>query len=95
MVIETLACNQQTSDRAYKRLSLPEMEKVDHAVEKLLSSLEDSQVPQGLGLKRLQEDQWEIRVDLRLRVGFQMRKDLVKFGIVGDHDSIRKFLKNI
>ncbi len=82
-------------DRTYQKLSPKDQLKVDQAVEKFLKSLEDRVIPQGVGLKRLQDDQWEMRVDLSLRVAFRMHKDLVEFAMVGDHEAIKKFLKNI
>ena len=81
-------------DRTYRKLETKDQLKVDEAIEEVLSALEDRQIPKGLGLKRLQDDQWEIRVDLSLRVGFRMSKNLIEFSIVGDHDFIKKFLKS-
>ncbi len=82
-------------DKTYQKLSSLEKSKVTEAVDTLLGALEAGSIPTGLGLKRLQEDQWEIRVGLNLRVGFRMRKNAIEFGIVGSHDSIKKYLKNL
>lgn len=82
-------------DRTYKRLAAEEKDTADKAIETLLRALEAGHLSGGLGLKKLQEDQWEIRVGLTLRVCFRMKKDLIEFGIVGTHETIKKFLKNL
>ena len=81
-------------DKSFRKLHSSDQDKVDSAVERFLSGLEKNQIPQGLGLKRLQDDQWEVRVDLSLRICFRMQKNLIEFALVGTHDSIKKFLKN-
>lgn len=81
-------------DRLYRKLHAREQEEVDKAIDDLLSALEAGEVPHGLGLKRLQDDQWEIRVDIRLRIGFRMQKNTIEFATVGSHDVIKNFLKN-
>ena len=82
-------------DRTYKRLSNEEKDNVDKAVEILLRALEVGHFSGGLGLKKLQEDQWEIRVGLALRVCFRMKKNRLEFGLIGTHETIKKFLKNL
>ena len=81
-------------DRLYAKLDTDGKEGVDEAVETLLTALETGKMPHGLGLKRLKDDFWEVRVGLHLRVGFRMNKSFIEFGVVGDHDTIKKFLRN-
>ena len=81
-------------DRLYGKLGTDGKEGVDEAVETLFSGLEAGKIPHGLGLKRLKDDLWEIRVGLHLRVGFRMNKRSIEFGVVGDHDTIKRFLRN-
>ena len=82
-------------DRLYAKLDIAGKESVDEAVKTLLSALESGKMPHGLGLKRLKDDLWEVRVGLHLRVGFRIHKSSIEFGVVGDHDTIKKFLRNI
>ena len=82
-------------DRSYSKLPRDQKTRASEAIELLLSSLESRLIPHGLGLKRLQENQWEIRVDLHLRVCFRMEKETIQFGLAGSHDAIKKFLKNL
>lgn len=80
-------------DRSFKALSQPQQEKVKKALEKFFDFIETGQHPMGLGLKKVRQDFWEIRVDLSLRIIFQQRHDLVTFILAGDHTQIRRFLK--
>ncbi len=48
-----------------------------------------------MGLKNLRENYWEIRVNVKDRIIFTLEKDKVAFIIVGNHDEIKKFLRNI
>ena len=81
-------------DRLYRKLDLFKKQKIDEAIGALLTALENNEMPRGLGLKRLKGDIWEIRLDLSLRVGFRMKKDLIEFGTAGNHETIKRFLKN-
>jgi len=51
-------------------------------------------MPAGIGLKRLQDDFWEIRQGLHIRILFRWRSDLLEFVLAVNHDSIKDFLKN-
>ncbi len=82
-------------EKTFRSLAADEKVRVREAIGDLLVGLESGSVAHGLGLKRLQGDQWEVRADLSLRVCFRMSKDLVEFALVGTHDTIRKFLKNL
>jgi len=51
-------------------------------------------LPAGIGLKRLQDEFWEIRHGLHNRILFRWRHDLIEFILAGDHDAVKDFLKN-
>lgn len=51
-------------------------------------------IHKGLGLKRLKDNFWEIRYGLKARVLFRWEKDLVEFILAGDHNDIKRYLKN-
>lgn len=55
----------------------------------------DRIIHKGLGLKRLKGDYWEIRKGLKVRILFRWEADLVEFVIAGDHNDIKRYLKNI
>lgn len=50
----------------------------------------------GLGLRKVsKEGYWEIRVGLDLRVLFCLEKNRARIVLVGNHDEVQKFLKNL
>lgn len=49
----------------------------------------------GAGLKRLRGDYWEVRKGLKTRILFRWNGELVEFILAGNHDDVRRFLKNI
>ena len=51
------------------------------------------QLQPGLGLKPLQEGCWEVRAGLSDRLLFRRTADLVEFLLVGNHDEIRRFVR--
>ena len=55
----------------------------------------DIMVHEGLGLKRLKGNYWEVRKGLRVRILFRWEGDLVEFILAGDHNDIKRYLKNI
>ena len=50
---------------------------------------------QGFGLKRLRGDFWEVRKGLKARILFRWEGDLIEFILAGDHNDIKRFLRNI
>ena len=56
---------------------------------------QDRIIHKGIGLKRLKGDFWEIRKDVKARILFRWQGDLVEFILTGDHNDIKRFLKNI
>lgn len=80
-------------DRAFKRLSERRRDDVRAAIEALLRFHETGRRTEGIGLKKLRKDFWEIRSDIATRVLFTMNDDCTTFVIVGNHDEIRRFLK--
>lgn len=56
---------------------------------------QDKIIHKGIGLKRLKGDFWEIRKGLKARILFRWDGDLVEFILAGDHNDIKRYLKNI
>ena len=82
-------------DKTIKKLSSDRKEKVKEAIQALVVFFETGQKTEGLGLKKLSNDFWEIRTDLKDRILFRFKGDLVKFVIVGTHNEIKRYLKAI
>lgn len=83
-------------ERSIKSLPLSERTDVKDAALKLIDVLsKERQIRPGLGLKRLTRDFWEARKGIKTRILFRWRGDLVEFVLAGNHDDVRRFLKNI
>ena len=83
-------------DRSIK--SLPSTEKADvrEAASQLIDVLsKDRQIHQGLGLKRLMGDFWEVRKGIKVRILFRWTGNLIEFVLAGNHDDVKRFLKNV
>lgn len=81
--------------RSLKHLDLRRKEKIKEAVYKTIDFFETHIKPNGLGLKHLRGDYWEIRATIKDRVIFRFRGEVVEFVIVGAHDEIKNFLRHI
>ena len=45
-------------------------------------------------MRKLRDDWHEIRVGLKLRLVFENKPDALVFEFLGDHDDVKRFLKN-
>jgi hypothetical protein len=83
-------------DRSVKCLHGREKEEIKQAALQAIDILSsDRLLHKGLGLKRLRGDFWEIRKGIKARILFRWEGDLVEFVLAGNHNDIRRFLKNI
>jgi len=82
--------------RSIKSFPEKEKEEIKEVSTQLIDMLSrDRSVHKGVGLKRLREDFWEIRKGLKSRILFRWNGDLVEFVLAGNHNDIKRFLKNI
>ena len=79
--------------KTYKRLPGNKQLKAVQTICVLIDFFKTGQKPKGLGLKKLKNNYWEIRIDSYYRIIFELEKDLISFVLVGSHDSVKKFLK--
>lgn len=87
---------QPSFDRSVKGFHGREKEELKITVLQTIDILSsDRSLHKGLGLKHLKGDLWEIRKGLKARVLFRWEGDLVEFILAGDHNDIKRFLKNI
>ena len=82
-------------DKTFRKLDPDRRERVLGAVSHLIDYFETRVKTRGLGLKHLREKIWEVRIDIKDRVIFAIEGDTIGFLIVGSHDEIKEFLKNI
>jgi Txe/YoeB family toxin of Txe-Axe toxin-antitoxin module len=82
-------------DRSFKGLDGATQEKAISAIDSLLEFFKTGQKPVGLGLKKVYKNYWEIRLDIKDRIIFELDADMVNIAFVGNHNAVRKFLKAI
>lgn len=83
-------------DRSVKGFHGREKEEIKQAALYAIDILsQDREIHKGIGLKRLKGDFWEIRKGIKARILFRWQGDLVEFILAGDHNDIKRFLKNI
>jgi len=81
--------------RYFKKLEPQKKQAAKEAVSYLMDLYETGLNPQGLGLKQLRKNLWEIRSSLKDRILFSISRDVASFLIVGNHDDIRRYLKSL
>ena len=64
------------------------------AIDALIEFIKIGKKPQGLGLKKVRKDYWEIRLSVKNRIIFEFKSDVINFAFVGDHNEIKRFLKD-
>ena len=83
-------------ERSVKQFSPKEKEAIHKVVIQLIEILsQDKPLYQGIGLKRLKGNYWEVRKGLKARLLFRWEGVLVEFVLAGDHNEIKRFLKNV
>lgn len=82
-------------DRTFKKLEQIQKKQVSEAIFSLIDFFDTGKKPNGLGLKNLRKDFWEIRCSKGIRVLFKFEDDKISFIIVGNHNDIKNYLKRI
>lgn len=83
-------------DRSIRQFHGREKEEIKDAALQAIDILSQARaIHKGVGLKRLEGDYWEVRKGLKARILFRWKKDLVEFILAGDHNDIKRYLKNI
>jgi mRNA-degrading endonuclease RelE of RelBE toxin-antitoxin system len=81
--------------RHFKKLDARKRQSVIKAIENLNELYNLGLPSRGLGLKQLRQNLWEIRSSLKDRILFDLQGDAVSFLLVGNHDDVRSYLKNL
>jgi hypothetical protein len=83
-------------DRSVKSFYGEEKEEIKQVAVQTIDILSREKiVHQGVGLKRLKGDFWEVRKGLKTRILFRWNGDLVQFILAGDHNDIKRYLKGL
>ncbi len=82
--------------RSIKPFSGKEKAEIKEVALQLIDMLsQDQSIHKGIGLKRLRDDFWEVRKGIKVRILFRWKGDSVEFVLAGNHDDVKRFLKNI
>lgn len=83
-------------ERSIRQLPDKEKQEIKEVAIQLVDILSrDQHISKGIGLKRLRGDFWEARKGIKARVIFRWQGDLAEFVLAGNHDDMRRFLKNV
>jgi mRNA-degrading endonuclease RelE of RelBE toxin-antitoxin system len=83
-------------DRSVKSFRGKEKEEIKQTAIKTIDILSGQKYSsKGIGLKHLRTNFWEARSGIKVRILFRWDKDLVEFILAGDHNDIRRYLKDI
>ena len=83
-------------DRSVRKFAGRKKEEIKRvAIETIDILSQDRLIHKGIGLKRLKGDYWEIRKGLKARILFRWEGSLVEFILAGDHNDIKRYLKNV
>lgn len=72
-----------------------EQEAINLVIEQVKNYLETNQASYGLRIKSLSLRIYEARVNIHLRIVYFRQKEVVKFFCLGNHDDIKRCLKNL
>ncbi len=77
-----------------RSLSVTERREVGERITEAQRCIGQPHLHRGLGLRKLQDDYFEIRVGLKLRLVFENTPTALVFEMLGDHDEVKNFLKS-
>ncbi len=81
--------------KKFDSYSRREQEIISYTIEKIKEYLETNQAAYGLRIKKLSKMIYEGRINIHLRIAYFREKDIVKFFCLGDHEDIKRCLKNL
>lgn len=83
-------------EKSIKALNSSDKQEIKDIAVYLIDVLsQDRPLQQGIGLKRLRGSYWEIRKGIKTRILLRWDGDLVEFVLAGNHNDVRRFLKNL
>lgn len=82
--------------KSLKAYHKPEQEEIKDATRNTIEMFSSGKtITPGAGLKLLRRNYWEVRKGLKVRILFRWQGDLIEFILAGDHNDIKRFLKNL
>lgn len=80
-------------ERSLKKLSPLERTQIAESLEDFNKMLVSGDRPSGLGFKKINHDKYELRASIRLRVVMKLEGDVYYLVLVGNHDDVRRYLR--
>ncbi|MBM3883274.1 MAG: hypothetical protein FJ387_26775 [Verrucomicrobia bacterium] len=80
--------------KAIRAMSASERRAVGERIAQAQRHLGQPHLHRGIGLRKLRDDWYEIRLGLKLRLVFENTPDALVFEFLGDHDDVKRFLKH-
>ncbi len=80
-------------ERSLKKLTPHEKSLLAKSLETFDEFVLSAKAPFGFRFKKINHDKYEFRIDIRLRVVVKEIQDTFYLVLVGDHDTVRKYLK--
>ena len=79
--------------RGFDRLPKHLQEKTWYQLETFAEHLGSPIKPKSLRLKKLPDNNFEISINMDLRILFQLRGDAIVLALLGDHEDVRRYLR--
>jgi mRNA-degrading endonuclease RelE of RelBE toxin-antitoxin system len=80
-------------EQCVKKLDPQAKSRLKEPLEKFNGFINSGNPFKGLGFKKIKHNKFEFRVDIHLRVVVKIDQDICYLVLVGNHDEIRKYLK--
>lgn len=81
-------------DRGFDRLPKHLQEKSWYQLNTFLEYIGSSTKPKSLRLKKLPHGNFEISINMDLRIIFQLQGDALVLVLLGDHEDVRRYLRH-
>ena len=78
-----------------RSLSADQLDQIDAALRLLPDAFGQPHLHSGLGIRRLKRNYFEFRAGRATRVVFQLEGCTATLRMVGNHDDVRKYLRNL
>lgn len=80
-------------ERSFKKLSPQDKELVARSLERFNWYVVTGKASVGLGFKKIDNDKYEFRADIRLRIIVKVEGDGYYLVLAGSHDDIKRYLR--
>lgn len=81
-------------ERSVKKLTLIEKRLLANSLNRLNTFIATGESAAGFRFKKINHDKYEFRVDIRLRVIIKKEGNIYYLVLAGDHNQIRRYLRN-